>query len=62
MAKAARTAAARSGLRPPAIPKSPRGWRWFLAEFAVVAAGVLAALGAEQAVQTGNWRRALTTA
>lgn len=36
--------------------QEPRGWRWFLAEFAVVAAGVLAALAAEQAAQALNWR------
>jgi hypothetical protein len=32
--------------------KEVRGWRWFLAEFAVVMAGVLAALGTQQAA---NW-------
>ena len=34
----------------------PRDWRWFLAEYAVVFAGVLTALGAEQLASTLNQR------
>lgn len=34
--------------------EAPRGWRWFLAEYAVVFAGVLTALGAEQLVSNLN--------
>ena len=43
---------ARSGAR----PKRERDWRWFVAEYAVVFAGVLTALGAQQAVEALNWR------
>lgn len=35
---------------------APRTWRWFLAEYAVVFAGVLTALGAEQLASTLNKR------
>jgi hypothetical protein len=40
----------------------PRDWRWFLAEFAVVAAGVLAALAAEQIVQALDWQQRVADA
>lgn len=36
--------------------EAPRDWRWFLAEYAVVFAGVLTALGAEQLASNLNQR------
>lgn len=41
---------------------SPRGWRWFLAEYAVVFAGVLTALGAEQFASTLHQRKEVSEA
>jgi hypothetical protein len=43
-------------------PKGDRGWRWFVAEYAVVFVGVLTALVAQQAAESLNWRQKVAAA
>jgi hypothetical protein len=44
------------------LPKPLHGWRAFVGEVAIIVLGVLIALGAEQAVQTVEWRQKVDAA
>ena len=44
------------------LPKPLHGWRVFVGEVAIIVLGVLIALGAEQAVQSVEWRQKLGAA
>ena len=44
------------------LPKPIHGWRAFVGEVAIIVLGVLIALGAEQAVQSIEWREKVAAA
>jgi hypothetical protein len=44
------------------LPKPLHGWRAFVGEVAIIVLGVLIALGAEQAVQSAEWRQKVDAA